>query len=134
MIEYYNPHEAPDPEEWAAMDDQECNMLIEEYHRQQKIDLPNVRLHAAIHCAVENQIAMGDEINAAKNLKRLIAEGLDRHDAVHAIGCVLSEHMHNMMTGKNPELDQNVYYDRLDQFTADDWLAMAEDEENQPWQ
>lgn len=43
------------------------------------------------------------------------------------IGTVLAEQMHNMMSGKNPELDQNVYYDHLDEFTAKEWLAMREE-------
>jgi hypothetical protein len=40
--------------------------------------MPNTVLHSAIHNVVENQVAMGDELNVANNLQRLMSEGLDR--------------------------------------------------------
>ncbi len=40
------------------------------------------------HVVVENQIALGDEIPVARNLHQLMAQGLDRHDAIHAIASV----------------------------------------------
>ena len=40
---------------------------------------------------VENQVALGDAFAARAVLLRLMAEGLDRHEAIHAIGSVLSE-------------------------------------------
>ncbi len=43
-----------------------------------------------MHVVVENQIAMGDEIPVRDTLVRLMSEGLDRHDAVHAIATVLT--------------------------------------------
>jgi hypothetical protein len=42
---------------------------------------------------VEAQIALGDETPASRIAQRLIGEGLDRHDAIHAIGMVLAEHI-----------------------------------------
>jgi hypothetical protein len=68
-------------------------VLVVDYHRRTRVKLPNQRLHAAIHVAVENQIAMGDELPVHGVLDRLQAEGLDRHDAIHAIGSALAEHM-----------------------------------------
>jgi hypothetical protein len=38
---------------------------------------------------VENQVALGDTFAARAVLLRLMAEGLDRHEAIYAIGSVL---------------------------------------------
>jgi hypothetical protein len=42
-----------------------------------------------LHGIVENQIALGDELPVERTVKRLIAEGLDRHNAIHAIASVI---------------------------------------------
>jgi hypothetical protein len=49
----------------------------------------SIRAHAANHVIVENQLAMGDATVVPATLARLMQEGLDRHDAIHAIGSVL---------------------------------------------
>ena len=37
-------------------------------------------------------------------------EGLDRHEAVHAIGSVLAGHMHKLMTGSKSSANPNAEY------------------------
>jgi hypothetical protein len=59
-----------------------------QYHRRQGIRLPDKTVHALIHVIVENQVALGDKYPVKSVLSRLIAEGLNRHEAVHAIGSV----------------------------------------------
>jgi hypothetical protein len=119
----YDPLKAPNPAAWLAMDEGDRIMVVEKYHRREKISLPNHRLHAAIHAIVENQIAEGAVVPAKETLARLMAEGLDRHDAVHAIGMVLSEHMHKMLTGGKPAGDPNAEYAKnLLAMTAEKWL------------
>jgi len=49
--------------------------------------LPNAHLHASIHAIVENQLAQ-EVVLMKDSLDRLRAEGLDRHEAIHAIGSV----------------------------------------------
>jgi len=49
----------------------------------------SARAHAATHGIVENQAAMGHATVVPTTLDRLMRDGLDRHDAVHAIGSVL---------------------------------------------
>ena len=68
--------------------------------QQAGIKLPNRRVHAALQAIVETQVAMGDETEAQATLIRLLSEGLDRHDAIHAIGDVLAEHMYNLQKGQ----------------------------------
>lgn len=55
-------------------------------------------------------------------LARLLNEGLDRHEAVHAISSVLSEHMRQLMMGECTAPDPNVvYFAALDQLSATSW-------------
>jgi len=123
----YNPNQAPDPEEWNALDDSERLVLIEDYHKCKRINLPNQVLHATIHAVVENQIAMGDEFNAAETLDRLISEGLDRHEAIHAIGSVLAEHIYNMLKGEMSDFTHSQYFSQLNELTAEKWREKGQE-------
>ena len=82
----YDPLEAPNPEEWLALDEQERIDLARDYHRNARIRLPNAKVHATVHAMVETQIALGDETAARRTAQRLMDAGLDRHEAIHAIG------------------------------------------------
>ena len=118
----YDPLKSPDPAEWLAIDEGERIALVQEYHRRAKIRLPSQIVHAAIHAVVETQIA-GHEVPAREALERLMIEGLDRHDAVHAIGSVLAGHMHKLMTQSESPSDRNADYCRdLKTLTAARWM------------
>ena len=117
----YNPDVAPDPATWLALDEGEQIALVEAYHRRTGIDLPQAGLHAVIHAVVERQLAsaLPPVVNA---LARLEHEGLDRHDAIHAIGAVLAEHMRQLMTGDLTVADPNpIYFAALDRLSAASW-------------
>jgi hypothetical protein len=132
----YNPDRAIDPLEWNTLDEQERLYLVESYHRKKRIKIPNSLMHAVIHVIVENQVALGAKIPAQKTLERLIREGLNRHDAVHAIGYVLSGHMFNLVKhGAKKDQDVNeIYHHQLEGLTAESWLKSAneESEEDNP--
>jgi len=65
---------------------------------------------------------MGDELPVERTLQRLQTDGLDRHDAVHAVGSVLAKHMYELMKEGPPSGDPNVeYWAELEQLTAEDW-------------
>lgn len=53
----YNPDQAPDPEEWLALDEQIQIGLVEKYHRAARIKLPDLKAHAVFHVVIENQCA-----------------------------------------------------------------------------
>ena len=120
----YNPLKAPDPKRWLAMDEAIRLKMVVSYHRKKRFDLPNERIHAAIHVVVENQVAMRDELPVAAKLERLMNEGLDRHDAIHAIGSVLAGRMWEVsQSDAEPQLDPNVsYFDELAELTAQGWI------------
>ena len=88
----YDPEAAPEPGMWLALDETQRIELVSAYHRRLGAKLPNTHLHAAIHAIVENQLAQEVEITKDA-LARLRAEGLDRHEAIHAIGSVLMGHV-----------------------------------------
>jgi len=53
--------------------------------------MPNPHTHAMMHVIVENQLALGDPPETRATLERLLAAGLSRHAAVHAVGSVVAE-------------------------------------------
>ena len=118
----YDPYQPPDPDEWLELPEIERNALVQDYHQTCEEELPNPTLHAAIHATVENQIALGDEIPVKAKLLSLMREGLDRHEALHAIGSVLAEHIYNMLSREASEGDPNIrYHQALESLTAESW-------------
>jgi hypothetical protein len=96
-MQHYDSLDAPDCEEWLALDEQERIALARDYHGRARIRVPNAAVHAAVHAIVETQIALGDETPARRTAQRHMDEGLDRHEAIHAIGSVLVEFMTDLM-------------------------------------
>jgi hypothetical protein len=94
MLEY-DPFVEPDPDQWLALDEQEQIDLVVAYHRRAGIRFPREQAHAIFHAIVERQIA-DTELPVRGTAERLMSEGLDRHEAIHAIGSVLAAHMHDL--------------------------------------
>jgi hypothetical protein len=89
-----------------------------------RIRVPNVAVHAAMHAIVETLIALGDEAPARRTAQRLMDEGLDRHEAIHAIGSVLVEFMTDLIKAPKSDGDPNVaYFAALERLTAANWLS-----------
>jgi hypothetical protein len=115
----YDPAIGPDPTEWLQMDDGERVLVVRQYHKG-KERAGNAELHAIIHATVETQLAEGHpDVKAA--FARLSAEGLDRHDAVHAIGSVLAGEIYGVMKSRRPH-DPAEYARELKALTAEAWL------------
>ena len=118
----YDPMTALDPEEWNDLDESERIALVKDFHKKARIRLPNADVHAAIHAIIETQIALGDEIPVGRTVERLLDEGLDRHDAIHAVGMTLTEHMQNLVREVEMPADPNTsYYAALERLTAEGW-------------
>jgi hypothetical protein len=129
-MDRYDPLTAPNPEEWLALDESERTLLIEDYHRRARVRLPNASAHAAIHTVIENQAALGDETPVRRTLDRLMSEGLDRHDAIHAIGLAFTEFFYDTMTGamrENASDASREYFAAVERTTAASWSASAEE-------
>jgi hypothetical protein len=122
MMECYDPLESPPPEEWLDMDEAERLSLVEDDHRRARIRLPNVQVHATFHVIVENQVAISDKIPVGRTLARLMNKGLDRHEALHAIASVLSEHVFEVANGVPLHPDPNAaYYPALERLAVESW-------------
>jgi hypothetical protein len=122
-MQAYNPENAPEPEWWLELDEQERVVLVEAWHRAARISLPNVAAHAVLHTVVENQIAMNLEA-VVRAMHRLRTEGLTRHDAVHAIGSVVAGHLFDILkTGQGDDADalQARYFAAVERLTAEGW-------------
>lgn len=100
-------------------------MLVEQYHKKARVALPNRVLHATMHAVVENQLAEGIPV-IQEALSRLMSEGLDRHDAVHAIASVLAEHTWRLLRNEPVSSDPHErYFQALRVLTAKQWLHSA---------
>jgi hypothetical protein len=121
----YDPSASLDPEKWDLLDEDEKLALVQQYHEQSDSDLPDLALHSLVHTIVENQIALGDELPVAATLARLEREGLDRHDAIHAIASILVNHLHEILSGSDTKGIHEQYYEALTALTAESWSAQA---------
>jgi hypothetical protein len=122
----YDPHEHIISDAWLALDESERMQLVGRYHRRQRIRLPNETIHAVVHVIVENQVALGEAFPAKAVLHRLMKEGLDRHEAIHAIGSVLSGKLFAVMSQQEAWDDLNAdYMEKLKSLTAESWRKLA---------
>src|SRR5437667_11108614 len=111
----YNPNGSIDAQKWLKIDESERLYLVQQYHRKKRVRLPNARLHAVIHVVVENQVALGAEIPVGGTLSRLMREGLNRHDAIHAISTILAGHLYELIKNGPQSTDEHpTYYHPLD--------------------
>jgi hypothetical protein len=118
----YDPEHPVDPVEWLALDESERIELVRQYHRQNRIRLPNETLHALTHVIVENQAALGETFVTQAVLLRLMHEGLDRHEAIHAMGSVLAEQLVAAFRQEDTSDDLGADYAKgIEALTADSW-------------
>jgi hypothetical protein len=121
----YDASVAPEPGSWLALAEDERIQQVLEYHEKltdPHPSTPEPHAHAAFHVIVENQVALQDDTPVDATLDRLINEGLTRHDAIHAVGCVLAEHLHDVLHNEIPEADPHAqYFSALQELSAESW-------------
>ena len=128
-MERYDPEIAPTGEDWLGIDEGERLLLVEEYHRDARIPMPQRarRLHASMHVIVENQLASNDE-PVVRALARLMKESLSRHDAVHAIGSVVAEEIYDLLNQEDTsDTVRTRYYAAIERLTAATWRTISDD-------
>ena len=121
----YDPNASLDPEQWNSLDEDEKLALVQQYHERFDSDVPDVNLHSLVHTIVENQIALGHEFPVAATVARLEREGLDRHDAIHAIASILVDHLHEISSGSHTKDINEQYCEALSGLTAESWNSRA---------
>lgn len=121
----YDTQSAPKAEEWLSCSEDDRLSAIVDHHERISEDQSNLQMHAAIHAIVENQIAMGEDAPVVA-MERLLSERLDRHDAVHAIGSVLSKQIFDVLKGhQSGGYDVGQYDRELAKLTAKKWRKMT---------
>ena len=90
-MDRYDADEAPTPELWLALTEEERKALVLRHHHgrvERTLHPPGYPrdFHATLHVLVENEVASKEPPITAQTLDRLCAEGLRRHAAVHALG------------------------------------------------
>lgn len=121
----YDPNVAPDPVIWLSLDEALRLQLVQAYHSKQGGFGQNLALHSAMHTVVENQVAMREPVEAAAALQRLTGAGLSRHDAVHALGYALADHIFPILKARDapPPFDLDAYCTALRELTVAAWLG-----------
>ena len=120
----YDADEHPDPDTWLELDETERIDLVIDYHRRTGVQLENPEHHAIAHVVVENQVALGEATPVPETLNRLMDEGLDRHDAVHAIGSILMGIVFDAVHEQDDGGDVNAKYNQeLATLTAAGWRS-----------
>ena len=126
-MDVYNPDININPATWLALDETERLELIEHYvfSDEEDIDDNISSIHATAHCIVENQLAL-DEKETVDAYKRLIRQGLKRHETIHALGAVIFEGVNDSMSevrdGEEAPDMTIRYKSRLRKLTAKRWL------------
>ena len=122
----YDPNRAPEPEEWLELDEQERIALVERFHRKVHEPAQSLKAHAIVHATVETQLALNDPPSAREALTRLMGEGLDRHEAIHAIAWILAEYLFEALRGSAGAKDtsNDAYAQALSRLTATSWRAL----------
>ncbi len=120
-MQSYDPMIALDPRQWNLLDEYERVALVVKYHQEAGIELPDENAHALLHVVIENQIAQGDELPVEAVLHRLTDDNLDRHDPVHAIASILTNHIFELMHGEDAALGNDEYFAKLGELTAEKW-------------
>jgi len=75
-------------------------------------DGTNPFVHIAIHQTIENQIANHDPAQTAEALAALIQAGYTRHEAIHAIGAILTPELFEILRDNRP-FDEAAYIEAL---------------------
>ena len=126
----YDPMRPPNPGKWLTLSEQAQIELVAAYHRKHRIRLPNPDLHAAIHATVESQVAAGEELPVAAAVDRLVSEGLDRHEAIHAVGMVLTGVMADAHRGRLKGADpSDVYLVEIEALDRETWERSLDGED-----
>jgi len=97
----YNPSTQPDAAVWLSWSEAERLRLVVLFHASHRIRVNGGKAHAAMHVIVENQIATGFG-PTVRAMARLQQQGLARHEALHAVGAVVAEHLHGLLAGEVP--------------------------------
>ncbi len=127
----YDALKKPNPQKWLGAEEAARIAAVKEYHFKNSVELPNEEIHALIHVTIENQIALKDETPVAEAMQRLMNEGLNRHDAIHAVGSVLGKFFWKVLNGsdiESPDSWKDSYFKEVQALTKEKWYKKFSEE------
>ena len=83
-----------------------------------EVDGSSPIMHIHIHGIVENQLAAGDPPFVIRALRKLVNNGVSRHQAVHVIGTALAEQIWTMLAEKR-EYDREKYGQDVSKYVSE---------------
>ena len=122
----YDPDKPPDPKQWLELGEAEQFDAVLRYHKKIRFKAGSLKMHAVVHTAVETQLAEG-HASACAALERLLSGGLDRHEAVHAIGAIFADQLYAVLKNKR-DFDNQRYEQGLGELTVASWRQRGEEE------
>ena len=123
-MDTYNPLIEPKKDDWLESSEFDRIEAVREFH--EKFDHDEFEdddaliIHCTLHVVVENQLAMGVEL-IPETFAKLTRQGLNRHDAIHAIGAIISEDIFYIMRGEKSEFSPKQYRKNLEKITEKRW-------------
>ncbi|MBI5509545.1 MAG: DUF1841 family protein [Deltaproteobacteria bacterium] len=125
----YDAQQGPDADLWRILEEEERLRAVVEHHRQLKgahARLESIQAHAAMHVAVENQLADDQPLAVRVTMRRLVDGGLNRHEAVHAVGAVTARHLLAILQKKGT-WDEAAYIRDLNALAAESAMSSVRD-------
>ena len=122
----YDPYVSLDPGAWLSLDEGERVEAVSAYHARAGDLAPSPESHAAFHVIVENIVAEGS-CGAREKLQALMADGLDRHNAVHAIAsacAAVCDEVLDLQLELTPAEAERLQAERIAALTIESWHAL----------
>lgn len=122
-MDTYNPLIEPNKDEWLKSSEYDRIDAVREFHENSDDEFEAdgaLSIHSTLHVIVENQLAMEVEL-IPETIEKLTRQGLDRHEAIHAIGAIISEDLFYIMRGEKTEFSPKQYRRKLEKITAKRW-------------
>jgi len=124
----YEANDQPHSATWLELDETERVDAVMDYHRRAKL-IWKTSSFTMTHVVVENQVALEEATTVPATLDRLMHEGLDRHDAIHAVGSILMTIVFDVLQAPDAGGDINARYSReLATLTAAGWRSNLNDQ------
>jgi len=121
----YDPARPVDAEEWSQLDEGEQIGLVMGIIAGRASGFQTRACTRACMSPWRTRFFLGEETPVAAALRRLMGEGLGRHDAIHAIASVLSGVMYDTVTRKEVRDLKAVYYNEVSRLTTEGWRSQA---------
>lgn len=116
-MDIYHPLIEPNKDEWLESSEYDRIDAVRKYHEnsdEDEFEEGNaLSIHSMLHVIVENQLAMGIELNP-ETIEKLTQQGLDRHEAIYAIGAIISDDIFYIVRGDKTEFSPTEYQKKLE--------------------